>query len=281
MPSDSGDEARSPRPRREINIELSQSVVDDLVRLGLGRRETRNDSEPERGNDSPQADSESQQDDSGRRESSSSKDYELASLIEGFLDSSFLEEEDDDGRVKIAKKDCYFPDPLITFLIDQPDLTCVVCMEELEIGELASESRDSNIAILPCGHVGCQRCLKTWLAQHRRCPVCREKMRHRNCGHTVTPAVITFDTIASLPRTFPKGGYMSRNCRKCEVKGRMEKAVKMLRLAARGITNARRNIRTLDLEDDHITLMCEVVESQYYRVPKEYAEALKERSLKW
>ncbi|KAI0828411.1 hypothetical protein F5Y06DRAFT_308364 [Hypoxylon sp. FL0890] len=270
------------RPRRvlEASVELPESFVEALERLAesRNRRENRNDRERERRSDSPHRGSRSQQDDASRRNPHSSKEKsKLASLVQGYLDSTFLEDGNDSGRVNISENECFFPDPMITFLIDRPELVCTICQEKLEMAEMANDCSDSNLAILPCAHVACHRCLKTWFNENRKCPICREKLRHRDCGHTIKPTLITYDTITTLPKTIPRGGNIHHQCRKCEEKARKDKAVKMLKLAARGITNARHSVESLNIEGEHASLMMECVEDLFYRIPDEYAAGLRER----
>ncbi|KAI1142078.1 hypothetical protein F5Y05DRAFT_409225 [Hypoxylon sp. FL0543] len=267
-------------PGRVMNatVDLPESLVEDFNerRQGLDL-ERRNDNEREHRSDSSRV-SRSQQGLPGEKKPpSSKKTSERASLVQDYLDSTFLEEDNDERLVKIPENECFFPSPMITFLIDQPKLACTICDEKLSMAVMIHEIKDTNIAILPCGHVACHGCLKVWLQQTRKCHVCRAEMRHQDCGHTVKPALITYDNITCLPKTLPKGGKISGKCRKCEREARHDKAVKMLRLAARGITNARYNIKNLKIEGEHASMMTEVVEGLFHRVPDEYMDGLRER----
>jgi E3 ubiquitin-protein ligase RNF115/126 len=46
--------------------------------------------------------------------------------------------------------------------------TCLVCTEELAIGQEA--------LFLPCGHAFDPECIRPWLLMHNSCPVCREQL---------------------------------------------------------------------------------------------------------
>ncbi|KAJ0816587.1 putative transcription factor C2H2 family [Helianthus annuus] len=54
---------------------------------------------------------------------------------------------------------------------------CVICLEELKVGDVVSE--------MPCEHKYHCGCLKKWLKIHGSCPVCRFKMPVDGSGEKV------------------------------------------------------------------------------------------------
>ena len=42
---------------------------------------------------------------------------------------------------------------------------CLICLESYPEGNAAKR--------LPCSHIFCHSCIRTWLTNHRSCPVCR------------------------------------------------------------------------------------------------------------
>ncbi|KAL2542958.1 RING/U-box superfamily protein [Abeliophyllum distichum] len=51
---------------------------------------------------------------------------------------------------------------------NENDEECVICLEEWEVGQMATE--------MPCKHRFHGNCIKKWLETHGSCPVCRYKM---------------------------------------------------------------------------------------------------------
>ncbi|KAI0128222.1 hypothetical protein F4776DRAFT_672349 [Hypoxylon sp. NC0597] len=184
---------------------------------------------------------------------------------------------DDPDRIQYSTNECYFPDPMITLLVDLPEMMCAICQEKLKLNKKAEDSASINLAILPCGHIGCYGCLETWLDANQTCPICRTEMIYSQCRHTVIPVLITRDTMGYLPKTIPKGGSIPPNCPECDRKAVREKKVKMWILAARGIVNARRRIRERNIGEEDAAMIMEIVEDQFRRVPQEYADTLQER----
>lgn len=144
-----------------------------------------------------------------------------------------------------AEEESYVPSPKITFLIDQPKLTCQICQAcTLKLGSEDDipqpgdfdydESENTTPAILPCAHVACTSCLSAWLAENDGCPFCRVAHRRPGCGHRVGPRPLTHSTIASLPATKPEGGRIAADCEPCSARKRERRARdKMAGLAER------------------------------------------------
>ncbi|KAK8008421.1 hypothetical protein PG991_010972 [Apiospora marii] len=134
-----------------------------------------------------------------------------------------------------AEEESYVPSPKITFLIDQPKLTCMICQattlklvsedDTPQPGDFDyDESEDPTPAILPCAHVACTSCMTAWLAENDGCPFCRVAHRRPGCGHRVGPRPLTHATIASLPATLPEGGRVAADCDPCSAKRRERRA---------------------------------------------------------
>lgn len=56
-----------------------------------------------------------------------------------------------------------------TELAGSPDKVCIICREEMEIGEDGPKK-------LPCGHFFHLRCLRSWLERQQACPTCRKSV---------------------------------------------------------------------------------------------------------
>ncbi|OTA58314.1 hypothetical protein K449DRAFT_436676 [Hypoxylon sp. EC38] len=204
---------------------------------------------------------------------------EMRRLVDIYLDAIVFKEVpiDDAGRIHYSKTECYFPDPVISFLIDLPRVVCMICREKLTMDRRVEEASSHNVSILPCGHVACYGCFETWLDTHQACPTCRTEMIYSQCRHTVLPLLITSDTICTLPKTLPMGGAIPPNCSKCEGRALRKRKIKMLILGAKGVYNARNRIRERKIEGEEAAMIMEIVEDQFRRIPLEFADTLQER----
>jgi hypothetical protein len=124
---------------------------------------------------------------------------------------------------------CYVPDPKYTFLFDPPSaskpLLCVICTESrltLPAGSRRGEhrpggeaARDSDPAMLPCGHVFGSACLAVWLAAHDMCPACRFVLQYELCWHPIAPRRLTRENLLFSPATLPDGGEVGPQCGPC------------------------------------------------------------------
>ncbi|KAI2619933.1 hypothetical protein GGR54DRAFT_647563 [Hypoxylon sp. NC1633] len=144
---------------------------------------------------------------------------EFKYVVEDLLDNT---EDDRTGRKALDDNESFFPNPIITFLIDQPEnLTCQICQtQELQMTLTAHEPEDSTATILPCGHIACCKCLMQWLNSNTTCPFCRERVVHPLCGHNVRPRYITEDSIYNIPKTIDEGGEIGARCNKCDIQQR-------------------------------------------------------------
>ncbi|OTB13174.1 hypothetical protein K445DRAFT_24986 [Daldinia sp. EC12] len=166
----------------------------------------------------------------------------IRSLVKGFLGLELPEDESTNRRHNsLAEGQAFFPDPMISFLIDRPkDLLCQICQTTtLSIGPLSHSPDEHTPAILPCGHLACHTCLNAWVSRNKNCPFCRKEMKYSGCGHTLTPALITHDSIATLPKTIPRGGIIGQNCRGCRDKENKENAYILWGIAANGVRMSR------------------------------------------
>lgn len=133
-------------------------------------------------------------------------------------------------RPDIEADQTFFPDPKVTFLVDQsPRLICQICRESCMriIDDLSpqgegcssSRSRDSDeiFAIFPCGHIAGSRCLEQWSEQSSSCPFCRKELRYPKCGHKIWPRPLTREGIQILPATLPSGGKLPDCCARCQL----------------------------------------------------------------
>ncbi|KAK8104652.1 uncharacterized protein PG998_011685 [Apiospora kogelbergensis] len=158
------------------------------------------------------------------------------------------------SKKRYSEQETYVPSPKITFLIDQPKLTCQICQattlklssdeddaDKPQPGDFDYvETEDATPAILPCAHVACTGCMTSWLAAHDGCPFCREEHRHARCGHSVRARPLTQATIASLPATKPEGGRVAADCAPCAVQTRQRRARAKMAGLAEGYVAARR-----------------------------------------
>ena len=49
------------------------------------------------------------------------------------------------------------------------DSNCIICLEQYEIGQ--------RLIILPCDHEYHEQCIKTWLNEKNRCPLCNRQFQ--------------------------------------------------------------------------------------------------------
>ncbi|KAI1386115.1 uncharacterized protein F4822DRAFT_306024 [Hypoxylon trugodes] len=202
--------------------------------------------------------------------------FEQSDLVGKFLDTGFHEE--DTHRRVIPENESFFPNPMVTFLVDQPqNLTCQICLD-MPV-KLASRDHGGTAdlsAILPCGHVGCYHCLIASLEQNSSCPFCRERLVYEDCRHEVEPIPLTYGNIISLPKTLSKGGVIGKNCRACDEEVECEKAVKKMRTAATFVSNAYHRLGSSAAGSDGAGLLDGVVDL-FERVPREHVLRAKTR----
>ncbi|KAI0161800.1 hypothetical protein GGR52DRAFT_586033 [Hypoxylon sp. FL1284] len=167
----------------------------------------------------------------------------LSEISLGNAVCSYLKEDPDrDVREDVKDEETFFPRPRITFLLDRPRrLTCQICKETaLELGEPDRARTDGDLAILPCGHVGCYGCLDTWTRRHRSCPFCRESLRRAACRHPARPVRLALDSVHALPLTLPRGGAIADRCAQCADTRSCELAMQAFYVRAPAIMDARR-----------------------------------------
>ncbi|KAI2623068.1 hypothetical protein GGS26DRAFT_593915 [Hypomontagnella submonticulosa] len=162
------------------------------------------------------------------------------SLVATFL-RNWRKDFNDGTRIEIKEDETFFPTPLASFLIDQPEkLVCQICYStELRMAPTSANSRKTAPAILPCGHIACATCLEASLSHRGECPFCREDVVHRRCGHSVKPILISYETITTVPRTFPEGGKMDGLCKACRDQERLAAAIRKWKSRAGDIKYAR------------------------------------------
>lgn len=114
---------------------------------------------------------------------------------------------------------CYVPDPRYTFIfLPDPDVYCIICKDSkltLPSGPGIISTQDKNPALLPCGHVFGEECLRTWLKTNNTCPICRFKLTHELCDHPINPFQLTMEDVLFAPRTIPNGGSVGAQCHYC------------------------------------------------------------------
>ncbi|KAI0109857.1 hypothetical protein F4814DRAFT_461082 [Daldinia grandis] len=192
----------------------------------------------------------------------------IRSLVKSFLGMHMPEEIANRGRIQFSEEESFFPDPMITFLVDRPaNLVCQICKTvTLSVGPLAQTPYDSTPAILPCGHLACHNCLKAWVDTNRTCPFCRKEMRYSGCGHTLKPALITHDIITTLPKTLSRGGKIGESCRECQDRENKDKALIMWGMAAEAIRSSRDFPAEIDPE--YAQDMSEVTRAFFENIPQ-------------
>ncbi|KAI1781344.1 hypothetical protein F4818DRAFT_398757 [Hypoxylon cercidicola] len=130
------------------------------------------------------------------------------------------------------------------------DIECGICRErKLDISGSAREFTSSSIpltkhleahqhlptyvkhdlertAVLACGHVFGDRCLRDLQSQQQRtgdliCPSCRFRVAYPSCGHAIRPALIPVDGYEPVRDGFPltiSEGCEPKNCLECRWK---------------------------------------------------------------
>ncbi|KAI1804213.1 hypothetical protein F4811DRAFT_571410 [Daldinia bambusicola] len=211
--------------------------------------------------------------------SSSQREYwsrgsSIRSLVKSFLKLEVQEDSADRGHNSGVEKQTFFPDPMISFLVDQPrGLTCQICRTTtLSIGASSNTPDEHTPAILPCGHLGCHDCLWSWVTSNKDCPFCRREMKHSGCGHILRPALITHETIANLPKTIPRGGTMGETCRDCRDRENKEKAFILWGLATNTVRMSRQ--ARPDADRKKARQAEEVAQELFESVPREYLKNL-------
>lgn len=82
-----------------------------------------------------------------------------------------LNELTEEEQITIARKIEFLEQmPSYTLGMDDSDkiLECIICMEEIDIGE--------TIRYLPCAHLFHKNCVDTWLMRNLSCPTCLEEL---------------------------------------------------------------------------------------------------------
>ncbi|KAI2781160.1 hypothetical protein F4815DRAFT_444707 [Daldinia loculata] len=201
----------------------------------------------------------------------------IRSLVKSFLGIQIPEEVANKGRISFAEGESYFPDPMVTFLVDRPeDLLCQICQTvTLSIGSMAHTPNDDTPAILPCGHLACHNCLRAWVDANRSCPFCRKEMKYSGCGHTLKPALIAHDTITTLPKTLPRGGKIAENCRECQDTENKDKTLILWHMAMEAVRTSREVPPGIGPKDAQ--QVAEVTRALFESVPKYAANMVRER----
>ncbi|KAI0888725.1 uncharacterized protein GGS22DRAFT_196600 [Annulohypoxylon maeteangense] len=119
----------------------------------------------------------------------------------------------DNGQEENSGDRSFFPTPMVTFLVEQPqNLSCMICRENIKMTKTIAYDTPG---ILPCGHVACYECLDRWVKEHKNCPVCRTSMVHPGCKHDAMILPITYTEVTRIPKTIPMGGAIGQDCLDC------------------------------------------------------------------
>ncbi|KAF0734138.1 hypothetical protein Ae201684P_003308 [Aphanomyces euteiches] len=70
--------------------------------------------------------------------------------------------------------------------------TCTICLNDLNV----------STAVLPCGHCFHRDCVRTWIGNVRKCPLCRQSTSSVTKDGIVIPLVLS-RSAASVPTTTP------------------------------------------------------------------------------
>ncbi|KAI1877103.1 uncharacterized protein JN550_001175 [Neoarthrinium moseri] len=129
-----------------------------------------------------------------------------------------------------ARRTNFVPSPLVTFAVEGVDnQICQLCDHStLELATPWPVIKDTQPAILPCGHCFGAECLLLWLREYDICPEpsCQMSVRHRGCGHKLDPLILDTQRIFSVPKTIIQGGQVGNECRRCRIRGEQEKEAK-------------------------------------------------------
>ncbi|KAI0844757.1 hypothetical protein F5Y00DRAFT_266280 [Daldinia vernicosa] len=201
----------------------------------------------------------------------------IRSLVKSFLGIHLPEEIASRGRISFAEGESFFPDPMVTFLVDRPkNLVCQICQTvKLSIGHLAQAPCENTPAILPCGHMACHNCLRAWVDLHQSCPFCRHEMKYEKCGHTLRPALIAHDTITTLPKTLSRGGKIAETCRECQERESKEKVLILWNMATEAVRSSREF--PPDTDPEYASQVAEVTRGFFECVPQYAANIARER----
>ncbi|KAI1431884.1 hypothetical protein GGR50DRAFT_697594 [Xylaria sp. CBS 124048] len=165
----------------------------------------------------------------------------LKYLVRGFLRQSRADTTTSERKKSSSDKESFVPSPMVTFLIDEPDdLICQICQRTpLKMAITAAIPAPEMMAMLPCGHISCHRCISIWLANNSSCPFCRTDLAYKSCCHQVRPRLIAQDTIHTLPKTLTKGGTIAERCFGCAQKAQREASLKRWAILAEDFQTAR------------------------------------------
>ncbi|KAK1834345.1 hypothetical protein QBC39DRAFT_369253 [Podospora conica] len=95
-------------------------------------------------------------------------------------------------------------------------IACEICHKaELSVGLPPETALDHIAAILPCGHVFGQKCIKGWLESNTTCPTCRFDLSYPCKRHCVPAVPINVHTILWIPKTIARGGRIQSVCPTC------------------------------------------------------------------
>ncbi|KFY27629.1 hypothetical protein V493_03388 [Pseudogymnoascus sp. VKM F-4281 (FW-2241)] len=100
-----------------------------------------------------------------------------------------------------------------------PGPPCAICQEPIGVArnnEGSGAVKVESMAALPCGHKFGHACLLQWLDQAagQTCPLCRKLAKHRDCGHSVMPALADRG-----PPSLKKGDKLASRCQSCRKEG--------------------------------------------------------------
>ncbi|KAI2623719.1 hypothetical protein GGS21DRAFT_533874 [Xylaria nigripes] len=175
----------------------------------------------------------------------------LKYLVRGFLRQFRADASASANRKLFASREYFVHSPKVTFLIDEPDtLLCQICQRTpLKMAITAALPAPDMTAILPCGHISCYGCIKTWLDEHTSCPFCRTDLTYTDCSHQVQPRIIAQDTIHTLPETLARGGEIGEQCFGCTEKSLRKISLQRWAALTEDFLSARHEAEMLGTDD--------------------------------
>ncbi|KAK0665883.1 hypothetical protein QBC41DRAFT_158327 [Cercophora samala] len=175
--------------------------------------------------------------------------------------------EESESREEDHDMGTYIPDPKFTFLFDpnrhNHQHTCAICLTSplfllpATDGQRTpyDQTNDSVPCVLPCGHMFGQACIRQWMQDHDRCPVCRTAMVHELCRHKIKIRPMWQDTVWLIPRTVPDGGKIGAYCSRCEEVERRSVVNGLMETLGRMYYNAKLRWERTGRERDRLEMM--------------------------
>ncbi|KAM0232823.1 hypothetical protein ACHAPO_007649 [Fusarium lateritium] len=118
-------------------------------------------------------------------------------------------------------------------------IDCAICLERCTVlgREVKEHGLTHTAVILPCGHILGHSCINKHLWHllkkegKARCPFCREKFHHTECGHICSVYSIPLDEelTKTIPEILGRGGSISTKCHECWLRGLAENLKRTIR----------------------------------------------------